>query len=135
MEPNLSNEKQLKLNSSLFYLEYSAVAWQAAALLSYSKEINRTSDRQLQITHVELKLYSNACSKPTYPPRIGQMKQANPAKRGNYKAINKLDYPNKLNKLNKPPFIISSTFTIFNCLMNFECFAGVSSLVKPSATI
>ena len=27
IEPNLSNKEQLKPNSSLFYLEYSAVAW------------------------------------------------------------------------------------------------------------
>jgi hypothetical protein len=54
---------------------------------------------------------------------------------GNYKAINKLDYPNKLNKLDKPPFTISFTSTIFNCLINSECFAGVSSLVKLFATI
>jgi hypothetical protein len=33
--------------------------------MSYSKEINEISIRQLQITHVELKLYSDACSKPT----------------------------------------------------------------------
>jgi hypothetical protein len=35
--------------------------------MSHSKEINETSIRQLQITHVELKLYSNACSEPTVP--------------------------------------------------------------------
>jgi hypothetical protein len=33
--------------------------------MSYSKEINETSIRQLQITHVELKLYSDACSEST----------------------------------------------------------------------
>jgi len=33
--------------------------------MSHSKEINETSIRQLQITHVELKLYSDACSEPT----------------------------------------------------------------------
>jgi glycerol uptake facilitator-like aquaporin len=33
--------------------------------MSHSKEINETSIRQLPITHVELKLYSDACSKPT----------------------------------------------------------------------
>jgi hypothetical protein len=42
--------------------------------MSYSKEINETSIRQLPITYVELKLYSDACSELTYPPRIGQMK-------------------------------------------------------------
>ena len=65
MEPNLSNENQLKPKGSLFYLEYSAIAWQAAAIMSHSKEINETSNRQLQITHVELKLYSDACSEST----------------------------------------------------------------------
>jgi hypothetical protein len=34
--------------------------------MSHSKEINETSIRQLQITHVELKLYSDACSEPTF---------------------------------------------------------------------
>jgi hypothetical protein len=33
--------------------------------MSHSKEINETSIKQLQITHVELKLYSDACSEPT----------------------------------------------------------------------
>jgi hypothetical protein len=33
--------------------------------MSHSKEINETSIRQLQITHVELKLYSDACSELT----------------------------------------------------------------------
>jgi hypothetical protein len=33
--------------------------------MSHSKEINETSIRQLQITHIELKLYSDACSEPT----------------------------------------------------------------------
>jgi hypothetical protein len=33
--------------------------------MSHSKEINETSNRQLQITHVELKLYSDACSEST----------------------------------------------------------------------
>jgi hypothetical protein len=33
--------------------------------MSHSKEINETSIRQLPITHVELKLYSDACSEPT----------------------------------------------------------------------
>ena len=65
MEPNLSNENQLKPKGSLFYLEYGAIAWSAAATMSHSKEINETSIRQLQITHVELKLYSNACFEPT----------------------------------------------------------------------
>jgi hypothetical protein len=35
--------------------------------MSHSKEINETSIRQLPITHVELKLYSDACSEPTHP--------------------------------------------------------------------
>jgi len=35
--------------------------------MSYSKEINKTGIRQLQITHVELKLYSDACFEPTVP--------------------------------------------------------------------
>jgi hypothetical protein len=33
--------------------------------MSHSKEINETSIRQLQITYVELKLYSDACSELT----------------------------------------------------------------------
>jgi hypothetical protein len=33
--------------------------------MSHFKEINETSIKQLQITHVELKLYSDACSEPT----------------------------------------------------------------------
>jgi hypothetical protein len=33
--------------------------------MSYSKEINKTSIRPLQIPYVELKLYSDACSEPT----------------------------------------------------------------------
>jgi hypothetical protein len=33
--------------------------------MSHSKEINETSNRQLQITHVELKLYSDAGSEST----------------------------------------------------------------------
>jgi len=42
--------------------------------MSHSKEINETSIRQLQITHVEPKLYSDACSKSTQsvPGRIRQ---------------------------------------------------------------
>jgi hypothetical protein len=42
--------------------------------MSYFKEINETSIRQLQITYIKLKLYSNACSKLIYPLKIGQMK-------------------------------------------------------------
>jgi hypothetical protein len=38
--------------------------------MSHSKEINETSIRQLQITHVELKLYSNACSEPNNMPTL-----------------------------------------------------------------
>jgi hypothetical protein len=33
--------------------------------MSHSKEINETSIRQLQITHVKLRLYSDACFEPT----------------------------------------------------------------------
>jgi hypothetical protein len=40
--------------------------------MSHSKEINETSIRQLQITHVELKLYSDACSEPTIADLIQQ---------------------------------------------------------------
>jgi hypothetical protein len=39
--------------------------------MSYSKEINETSIRQLQITHVELKLYSDDCSESTRFLRLG----------------------------------------------------------------
>jgi hypothetical protein len=42
--------------------------------MSHSKEINKTSIRQLLITHIKLKLYSDAYSKPTYPLKIRQMK-------------------------------------------------------------
>jgi len=33
--------------------------------MSHFKEINETRNRQLQITHVELKLYFDACSEST----------------------------------------------------------------------
>ena len=65
MELNLSHKNQLKLKGSLFYLEYGAIAQQAAAIMSHFKEINETRNRQLQITHVELKLYFDACSEST----------------------------------------------------------------------
>ena len=38
--------------------------------MSHFNENNETSNRQLQITHVELKLYSDACSESTIGPAL-----------------------------------------------------------------
>ena len=39
MEPNLSNENQLKPKAYLFYLEYDPIAWQATEIVSHLMKI------------------------------------------------------------------------------------------------